>query len=99
MPITTFTVTESHRGKRLDLFILHHDAHISRNRIQTLLAEGLALVNGNPEKPGYKVKTGDVVTLDLPERIVREVLPENIPLTIVYEDDAMVVLNKPPGLV
>ncbi|MDH4163155.1 MAG: RluA family pseudouridine synthase [Nitrospirota bacterium] len=99
MPYTTFTVTESHRGKRLDLFIQHHDAHISRNRIQAMLADGLALVNGKPEKPGYKVKPGDVITLELPERIIREVLPENIPLHVVYEDDAMVVLNKPAGLV
>ena len=99
MPITTHTVTESHRGKRLDLFIQHHDASISRNRIQTLLTDGRALVNNRREKPGYKVKPGDVVTLDLPERPVREVLPENIPLTVVYEDAYLIVLNKPAGLV
>lgn len=99
MPTKIYTVTDSHRGKRLDLFIQHHEAQISRSRIQTLLAEGLALVNGKLEKPGYKVKPGDVVTLDLPERPVREVLPENIPLNIVYQDDYLVVLNKPAGLV
>lgn len=99
MPTTTLIVTESHSGKRLDLFIQHHEAHISRNRIQTLLAEGLALVNGGAEKPGYKVKAGDRVTLDLPERPMHEVLPENIPLTVVYEDDSLIVVNKPAGLV
>ncbi|HSQ78944.1 MAG TPA: RluA family pseudouridine synthase [Nitrospirota bacterium] len=99
MPLITHTVTDSHTGKRLDMFIQHHEAYSSRNRIQTLIKEGGALVNGKAEKPGYRVKAGDKVTLDLPERVVREVLPENIPLNIVYEDDHMIVLNKPPGLV
>jgi 23S rRNA pseudouridine1911/1915/1917 synthase len=81
------------------MFIQHHEAYSSRNRIQTLIKDGLALVNGKAEKPGYKVKAGDTVTLELPERKVREVLPENIPLHVVFEDDHMVVLNKPPGLV
>ncbi len=99
MPLITHTVTGSHAGKRLDLFIQHHEAYSSRNRIQTLIKDGRALVNGKVEKPGYKVKAGDSVTLDLPERPVREVLPENIPLNVVFEDDHMIVLNKPPGLV
>jgi 23S rRNA pseudouridine1911/1915/1917 synthase len=92
-------VTDSHSGKRLDMFIQHHEAYSSRNRIQTLIRDRLALVNGKPEKPSYKVRAGDIVTLELPERPVREVLPENIPLHIVFEDDHMVVLNKPAGLV
>lgn len=99
MPLKTHIVTDSHSGKRLDLFIQHHEAYSSRNRIQELVRNGLALVNGRQEKPGYKVKAGDAVTLELPERPVREVLPENIPLNVIFEDDHMVVLNKPPGLV
>jgi 23S rRNA pseudouridine1911/1915/1917 synthase len=99
MPLKTLIVTDSHAGKRLDMFIQHHEAYSSRNRIQTLIKDGLAQVNGKAEKPGYKVKAGDQITLELPERKVREVLPENIPLHVVFEDDHMVVLNKPPGLV
>jgi 23S rRNA pseudouridine1911/1915/1917 synthase len=99
MPQKTIIVTDSHHGKRLDLFIQHHEAYSSRNRIQSLIKDGGALVNGKIEKPGYKVKAGDTVTLDLPERPVREVLPEDIPLSVIFEDDHMVVLNKPPGLV
>ena len=99
MPTKTHTVTESHAGKRLDLFIQHHEPQISRTRIQSFLAEGLALVNGRTEKPGYKVRSGDEVTLELPERPVHQVLPENIPLSVIFEDDYMVVINKPPGLV
>ena len=99
MPLITHTVTGSHAGKRLDMFIQHHEAYSSRNRIQTLIKDGRALVNGKTEKPGYKVKAGEMVTLDLPERSVREVLPENIPLKVLFEDDHMIVLNKPAGLV
>ncbi len=99
MPIKTHTVTVSHAGKRLDMFIQHHEAYSSRNRIQTLIKEGRALVNGKSEKPGYKVKAGDRIALDLPERPVREVLPEPIPLTVVYEDSHIIALNKQPGLV
>ena len=96
---TTYTVTEKHVGKRLDMFIGHYEPHLSRSRIQTMIKEGRARVNGKIEKPGYKVKLGEQVTLELPERKVREVLPENIPLYVIYEDPHIIVLNKPPGLV
>jgi len=99
MPPKTLIVTDSHAGKRLDLFIQHYEAYSSRNRIQTLIKDGLAVVNGKSEKPSYKVRAGDSIALELPERPVREVLPENIPLHVVFEDDHMVVLNKPPNLV
>jgi 23S rRNA pseudouridine1911/1915/1917 synthase len=99
MPIITHIVNDSHAGKRLDLFIAHHEPHISRSRIQALIREKLALAEGRSEKPGYRVKAGDRVTLELPERKVREVLPEPIPLAVIYEDAHIIVLNKPAGLV
>jgi len=99
MPLITHTVTEKHAGKRLDVFISHYEPHISRNRIQTLIKEGLVLVNGETEKPGYKVKLGESVALDLPERHVHEVLPEPLSLSVMFEDPHIIVLNKPPGLV
>jgi 23S rRNA pseudouridine1911/1915/1917 synthase len=99
MPTTTLTVTEKHVGKRLDIFIAHYEPHISRNRIQTMIKDGLALVNGRAEKTGYKVKIGEVIALELPEKKEFEVLPEPIPLNVIYEDAQFIVLNKPPGLV
>ncbi len=99
MPLITHTVTQNHVSKRLDVFIAHYEPQISRNRIQSLIHSGLARVGNRTEKPGYKVKLGEQVTLDLPERTVHEVLPENIPLTVIYEDAHLIVLNKPPGLV
>jgi 23S rRNA pseudouridine1911/1915/1917 synthase len=99
MAQTTHIVTEKHVGKRLDMFIAHHESHISRSRIQSMIKDGQALVNGGAEKSGYKVKLGESVILDLPERKVYEVLPEPIPLYVIYEDPHIIVLNKPPGIV
>lgn len=99
MPTDAFIVTDSHTGKRLDLFIAHHKPHISRNRIQHMINAGLILVNGKTEKQGYKVKAGDKVTLALPERKTIHVSAENIPLNVIFEDEHMVVINKPAGLV
>jgi 23S rRNA pseudouridine1911/1915/1917 synthase len=99
MPTITHRVTEKHIGKRLDIFIAHYEPQISRNRIQNLIKDGHALVNGNLEKPGYKVKLDELITLDLPERQVRQFLPEPLPLYVIYEDPHIIVLNKPAGLV
>jgi len=99
MPLITHTVTEKHVSKRLDIYIAHYEPHISRNRIQTLIKSGLALVDGKQEKPGYKVKLGENITLQLPERKIHDVLPEPIPLSVLYEDAHIIVLNKPPALV
>ena len=99
MPKITHIVTDNHVNKRLDIFIAHYEAQISRNRIQTLIKDGLALVDGRPEKPGYKVKLGEAISLELPEKIIHDVLPEPIPLSIIYEDSHIIVLNKQPGLV
>ncbi len=99
MPHITHIVTQSHVSKRLDIFIAHFEPHLSRSRIQALIREGLARVGGRIEKAGYKVKQGEQVTLELPERTVRDVLPEPIPLSVIYEDAHLIVLNKPPGLV
>jgi 23S rRNA pseudouridine1911/1915/1917 synthase len=99
MPLITHTVTEKHVSKRLDIYIAHYEPHISRNRIQTLIKSGLALVDGKQEKPGYKVKLGEHITLELPERKIHDVLPEPIPLSVLYEDAHIIVVNKPAGLV
>jgi 23S rRNA pseudouridine1911/1915/1917 synthase len=99
MPIITHTVTDKHVGKRLDIFISHYEPHVSRNRIQTLIKDGRALVDRKTEKPGYKVKLGEDISIDLPEKKVHAVLPESLPLSVIFEDSHMIVLNKPPNLV
>ncbi|MCX6321975.1 MAG: RluA family pseudouridine synthase, partial [Bacteroidia bacterium] len=85
---------------RIDKFLSDRLENISRTRIQNAAIAGNILVNNNPVKPNYKVKPGDIVqvVLPTPPREI-ELIPENIPLNIVYEDDDVLVVNKEPGMV
>lgn len=85
---------------RVDKFLTERLQNSSRNRVQQAADAGCILVNGRPVKSNYRVKPLDVVTvvMDGP-RYENEVLPEPIPLDIVYEDDTVLVVNKPAGLV
>ena len=95
-------------GIRLDRFIevqLPEQAEadrlppLSRTYIQKLIREGAITVNGKPSKPGYKLRTGDQIFLTFPDpRPLQEIEPEPIPLDILYEDPALIVVNKPPGM-
>ncbi len=85
---------------RLDKFLQDRIAGASRTRISAAARNGNVLVNGKAEKPSYKVKPKDVVSLVLPHPVREvELVPENIPLEVLYEDDQILVLNKQPGLV
>jgi len=99
MATVIHTVTEKHVGKRLDIFISHFEPQLSRNRIQSMIKGGHVRVAGSPEKPGYRVKLGEQIAIDILERKVHDVLPEPIPLYVIYEDPHIIVVNKPPGLV
>ena len=85
---------------RVDKFLVEHIAHISRNKIQQVADAGSLTVNGKPAKCNYKVKPCDVVvvTMDTPA-YDNSIVPEDIPLDIVYEDADLMVVNKPAGLV
>jgi len=85
---------------RIDKFLMHRIENASRSRIQNAIDLGNVLVNDKACKPSYKVKPGDVISVVLPHPPRdTEVYPENIPLDIVYEDDDVLVVNKPAGLV
>lgn len=85
---------------RVDKFLMAHLADTSRNRIQQAARAGFIHVNGQPMKSNYRVKPFDVVTLLLDRpRYENKIEPEDIPLDVVYEDDALMVVNKPAGLV
>ncbi len=85
---------------RLDKYLFDLLANTSRNRIQDLAKSGNILVNGLPQKSNYKVKPLDEVTINMPIPVRDKVLyPENIPLEILYEDDAIIIINKQAGLV
>jgi 23S rRNA pseudouridine1911/1915/1917 synthase len=85
---------------RIDKFLQFHIANTSRNKIQQAARAGNILVNDQVVKVNYKIKPGDVVSVVLtwPPREV-EIIPQNIPLKIVYEDNDLMIINKPPGLV
>ena len=85
---------------RIDKFLSDRLENSSRTRIQNAANAGNILVNNNPVKPNYRVKPGDLVqvVLPTPPREI-ELIPENIPLNIVYEDDDVLVVNKEPGMV
>ena len=85
---------------RIDKFLAEHLQHSSRNRIQTAADAGFIHVNGKPVKSNYKGRAGDVITLMLDRpRHDNTIVAEDIPLNIVYEDDVLMVVDKPAGLV
>lgn len=92
------TVVEMQNG-RLDKACSEIFSDYSRSQIKQLLDGGNITVNGKTEKAKYKVKSGDVIRLEEPETKTLELRPENIPLDIVYEDDDVIVINKPQGMV
>lgn len=92
-------VTEGGKNVRADVFVSENEEDISRSFAGRLFSEGLAKVNGRAAKPSLKLKEGDVITFTLPEPEAIDAVPEDIPLDIVYEDDSVLVINKPRGMV
>jgi 23S rRNA pseudouridine1911/1915/1917 synthase len=94
------TVDKGQAPLRIDKFLMNRVENASRNRIQNAIELGNVLVNDKTVKPSYKVKPLDVISVVLPHPPRdTEVYPEDIPLNIVYEDDDVLVVNKPAGLV
>lgn len=85
---------------RIDKFLVNRIENASRSKIQEAAAAGNILVNDQPVKPNYRVKPNDVISIVMsyPPREI-EIIPQEIPINIVYEDDALLVINKQPGLV
>lgn len=84
---------------RLDAFLASVEPKVSRSAWKALIMEGLVTVNGAASKPNQKLKTGDAVAWTIPNRAPVAAIPEEMPLNILFEDEAVIVLNKPPGLV
>ena len=84
---------------RLDAYIAKMKSDISRTMIQKLIEEGNILVNGKSKKISYKVQIGDEIELNIPEAKEIELKAENIPVEVVYEDNDIIVVNKPKGMV
>ncbi len=93
----TFIAQE--KVERLDKFLAEQMSELSRSHIQKLIRDGNVTVNLRAVKSNYKVSIGDCVQIEVPEPEMLDILPENIPLDILYEDDDILVVNKPKGMV
>ncbi len=91
-------VSQEDEGKRLDVYVARRLA-LSRSAVQRLLDDGLVSVEGRPGKPATRVRAGDGVRVVIPEPERIETLPEDLPLDVLYEDEDIIVVNKPRGLV
>lgn len=95
----SLTVSEEATGARLDSFLASRLLEISRTRIQRAIEDGDILVNERTAKPGYRLRSGDRIEIDLPEPPPVALVPEPIHLNIIYEDDDLIVIDKPAGMV
>jgi 23S rRNA pseudouridine1911/1915/1917 synthase len=98
MPSTHHTLDAPDEAPRLDVLVATH-LDISRNQAATLIAEGHVLVAGRREKASYRARAGERVMIEVAPVPGREVLGEDIPLNVVYEDDDVLVVDKPAGMV
>lgn len=98
-PPITHIVSLKVEGMRLDHYLQHHFADYSRTQLKRAIDEGAITVNGQSAKPSQRLKNGDQLAIGLPEARVIEAKPEDIPLTILYEDEWLALIDKPPDMV
>lgn len=92
-------VTEETAGDRIDKFLAEQCGELSRSFLQKLLKSGAVSVNSRPVKASYKASEGDFISFEVPDAVEPEIVPEEIPLDIVYEDHDVILVNKPKGMV
>jgi len=90
--------TASQDGARLDQFLATQAAGLTRSQLQRLIQQGMVLLNGQSVRPSQKVKAGDRVTLTIPPPQPLDLAPQAMPLAVVYQDEELVVIDKPAGL-
>ncbi|MBC7544109.1 MAG: RluA family pseudouridine synthase [Candidatus Sericytochromatia bacterium] len=94
-----WTVEADSVGERLDIAITQRLPGLTRTRVQQLVAAGQVTLNDKPTKPGIKLRAGETVSLTIPPLQELTVMAENIPLSVIYEDSDLLVINKPKGMV
>lgn len=94
-----YIVDKEDARKRLDVYISEKNNTITRSYIKNLIDDGRILVNGVLQKSGYKVKELDIIMVDIPKEEVLDVVPEDIKVDIMYEDDDIIIVNKEKGMV
>ena len=99
MDIKDFIVEAGEQSLRIDKYLSEHCADFSRSYLQKLLKDQAVSVNGKPVKANYKTQEGDRILLEVPDLREPDILPEDIPLDILYEDEYLMVVNKPKDMV
>ena len=92
-------VKENKENKRLDSYIAEEKSELSRTTIKRLLENAQILVNGTKQKASYKPETGDLIQINMPELCNTELVAQDIPVPVIYEDKDIIVVNKPKGMV
>ena len=94
-----YIVEKEDTSKRLDVYLSEKNEDITRSYIKNLIDEGKVLVNSKKVKSGYKIKFNDSIDVEIVEKQAENIVPEDIPLNIVYEDDDIIIINKEKGMV
>ncbi len=97
--VFTLEVAAENGGVRADKWLALQLPELSRSRIETLIADGAVTIDGKPISKSRKLKAGELITAEMPEPKELDVRPQDIPIEIVYEDDELLVVNKPKGMV
>ena len=99
MEYFTIAAEKEDVGTRIDVFLAENMENLSRSGVQKLIEDGHIQLNGGKTKANYKLREKDIIDLQIPDVKEVEILPENIPLDILYEDKDVIVVNKPQGMV
>lgn len=94
-----FVIPAGQARERLDAWLANHVENATRSKVQQAIREGLVLVDGRPARNSHRVAPGETVSVTLPAPPPPDVAPEEIPLDVLYEDDHLIVVNKPAGMV
>lgn len=97
--MTEYRVLEEENGMRLDQFLSQRETELSRSAIQKHIKDGDVLVQGKHVKANYRVVTGEQISMEIPEPVEVAIIPQNIPLQILYEDQDILIVDKPKGMV
>lgn len=99
MTLNKFIVEENYSGERIDKYLSELLENQTRSYLQKLIKDDAVSVNDKVVKANYKVSTGDSVEITIPDAVILDIQPQNIPIDILYEDDDLLVVNKSKGMV
>ena len=97
--VIRLVVPKTREGQRLDHYLVEMVANVSRSRLSNLIRDGFVFLNGSSSKSGNRLKSGDIIELTLPPPEPVTIKPEKIDFTVLHEDDDLLIIAKPPGVV